>query len=495
MVEVYEVRGPEGGPLPVVPVPGSADRWESPPAAGAERIVALLARHGPGCWRVQLFHTAGRARRCVFMAEREGAEPAGEYTTLAPGSYNLPGQPPVTVVATDRPANMPGEREAAANRYRRDLADASELFEPALPGDGRGVVVVGGGTYFPSAYVTIRVLRHIGCPLPVELWVAEGEAVDPPSAIDGLGVRVRVAAAGVVGFAIKPHAVLSSRFAEVLYLDADCYPLSDPSRLFDDPGYRRHGAAFWPDVRGANHWPMPAAWRAMGLEPPGEEPAFESGQFLVDRRRCWLQLAMTEWMCRRGPEFYYRLPGVWGDKDLFHFAWRLTRSDYAMPDTPWAASLVDGRPHTMLQHDFDRAVLFHHRARDKFALGPAVFTGSPQVAAANRYNPGLAHEDLCFDALADLAESRGEAPWPDRLAGVEYHCQVAGFGAGPSFRLRLEARGRLSRGGQSLRGRWRVEASGSLQLTLPGLPGGSAAMTPGVDGTFRSTEAILLCPA
>jgi len=36
-------------------------------------------------------------------------------------------------------------------------------------------------------------------------------------------------------------------FSEVLYLDSDNIPLTDPSYLFDHEVYKRHGAVFWPD--------------------------------------------------------------------------------------------------------------------------------------------------------------------------------------------------------------------------------------------------------
>src|SRR3569623_832335 len=51
---------------------------------------------------------------------------------------------------------------------------------PEYPGGytGRGIVVVGGGKYFPSAYVTVRVLRHVGCTLPIELWLLAGDLTD-----------------------------------------------------------------------------------------------------------------------------------------------------------------------------------------------------------------------------------------------------------------------------------------------------------------------------
>ena len=50
---------------------------------------------------------------------------------------------------------------------------------------GRGIVVCGGGDkYFPCAWVCIRMLRHVGCTLPIELWhVGQAELPDAVRAL------------------------------------------------------------------------------------------------------------------------------------------------------------------------------------------------------------------------------------------------------------------------------------------------------------------------
>ena len=47
-------------------------------------------------------------------------------------------------------------------------------------------------------------------------------------------------------YQIKAFAILLSSFKEVLYIDADNFPVVDPSVLFDLPLYQQHGALFWP---------------------------------------------------------------------------------------------------------------------------------------------------------------------------------------------------------------------------------------------------------
>src|SRR5262249_61278969 len=56
----------------------------------------------------------------------------------------------------------------------RDLAEKALAAVPAYPKEryrGRGVLIASGGDrFFPSLYVTIRALRHVGCVLPVQVW-------------------------------------------------------------------------------------------------------------------------------------------------------------------------------------------------------------------------------------------------------------------------------------------------------------------------------------
>ena len=287
-------------------------------------------------------------------------------------------------------------------------ADAAVATTPPYPGGfaGRGVVIAGGGNYFPSAYVTARVLRHVGCRLPIQLWHFDGEVTDPMrDAVRPYGVEC-VNADAVArkekfrflegnwwkGWQLKPFAVARSPFREVLYLDADCYPARDPSFLFDWAPYRERGAAFWPDLTTSAYLLPDAAWEAFGLR-PGWLP-LESGQFLVNKEACWRELHLALWYNAHA-DYVYRL--IWGDKDTLNLAWRRHGTHYAMPH-PRAGWDV----HTILQYGPDGDVLFQHRCQDKFRLAAGRYASVSQHHAVNRRNPNLAHEDACFAFLDDL---------------------------------------------------------------------------------------------
>lgn len=295
---------------------------------------------------------------------------------------------------------------------QRRLADRAAARRIAYPGQrGRGIVVVGGGRYFVSAYVTIRVLRHVGCRLPIELWHLRGE-VSPRRRrlLAPFGVRCRDADALTArhpfrfldhwwqGWQLKAYALLHTRFREVLLLDADCYPVRNPEILFDWQDYREHGAVFWPDV-----YPDVSRY---GLDPfavlgiPFEAGlGTESGQLLIDRRSCWGPLNLAAHYNAQA-DYVYHL--VYGDKDTFPLAWKRLGRSFARPAAclPQAPGLIHFGP--------DGLPLFQHRIFDKFQLSGSGFDSTPQWTSANMYYPRLAHESFCFRVLDELRRTYSE---------------------------------------------------------------------------------------
>jgi hypothetical protein len=291
----------------------------------------------------------------------------------------------------------------------RRLADAHVERIGAFPGGApsRGVVIVGGGKYFASAYVTIRVLRRVGCRLPIELWHFAEEMDDAMRSLaaewdvtcvdaDALARRrpYRFLDHWWRGWQLKAYALLHTSFHEVLLLDADSYPVRNPEFLFDWPEYRRLGAVFWPDAGQSSSLLSQRVWSVFGVRPwPGA--ANESGQMLVNRAACWREVRLAAHYNARA-DFTYR--HVYGDKDTFPLAWsRLGRPFARM----WPKCIR--RQPGLLQLDDRGEVLFQHRVHDKFRLPDTRFEGTPQDAHANRFYPHLAHEQFCFEALEELA--------------------------------------------------------------------------------------------
>jgi len=266
--------------------------------------------------------------------------------------------------------------------------------------EGRGVVIPSGGVkYFPSAWVCINMLRHVGCTLPIELWRLGPEEmsdemkslVEPlgVTCIDALEVRkqhpvrtVGKANGGHEGWELKPYSILHSRFREVLFFDADNMPVVDPTFLFDTPQYREHGAIFWPDP--FFYTADDPIWKLTGV-PYRHEPQFESGQIVVDKEHCWISLCLTVWMNEHS-DLWYRY--IYGDKDTFHMAWRKLGYEYAMPEKGYER--IQG---VMCHHDFEGRRIFQHRHGHKWVID-----------GRNPTIPGFHFEIFCREFIRDLGK-------------------------------------------------------------------------------------------
>ena len=276
---------------------------------------------------------------------------------------------------------------------------------------GRGIVVCGGGEkYFPCAWVCVRMLRHVGCDLPVELWHAGDaelpdrwrEMIEPygVKCVDAEGVRRRHPVRRLSGWEMKPFALLHCSFEEVMFVDADNVAVRDPAYLFDSRPFHRHGAVFWPDFERLA--PERAIWRVCGV-PYRDEPEVESGQILLDKRRCWGPLQLTMHLNEHS-DFYYHY--VHGDKETFHMAWRMLGRDYAM--VPHPIRPLEG---TMCQHDFRGRRLFQHRNLAKWT-----------VRGENAKVRGFRYEDVCLRFLGELINAgrqpASQLPLPHGVAGA-----------------------------------------------------------------------------
>ncbi|WP_428305400.1 hypothetical protein [Lacipirellula sp.] len=260
--------------------------------------------------------------------------------------------------------------------------------------EGRGIVTCGGGVkYGACAWVLVRLLRFLGCDLPIEVWALDDDEFDPELVrlLESYGATC-VNAASVLkehphrrlrGWELKPYAILHSKFREVLFLDADNVPVRDPTYLLDSPQYKDSGTVFWPDPA---HFRTPLnspLWKIFGANPQ-ESPDQESGQILLDKSRCWEALHLCNWYNQHS-NFYYQ--HVYGDKETFRFAWQRLDQPISWPDKFASGELL----FTLQQHDFGGDVLFQHRFYRKWSL-----------YGHNTTIPGFEHEQLCLQFLDEL---------------------------------------------------------------------------------------------
>jgi hypothetical protein len=234
----------------------------------------------------------------------------------------------------------------------------------------RGIVMCAGGPdLLTQAYTNLDILRnHHHCRLPVALFYVGREEM--PEAcqrffeetfsdlhcIDATRIPDRAGqppAQDLRGFELKPFSLLNAPFDELIFIDADSVPLRDPELFFDSALYREHGNLFWPEAcMLSNLAPHADAWsqwsltdgrtrkniqgvnprifdhlrlaRPNTLERAGYET--ESGQILIDRRRCFDAVELTWFMASR--PHHFRLY-FYGDTEAYRLAWGVTGHPYS----------------------------------------------------------------------------------------------------------------------------------------------------------------------
>ncbi|KAI1317076.1 hypothetical protein EDD11_009059 [Mortierella claussenii] len=124
---------------------------------------------------------------------------------------------------------------------------------------GRGIVFCAGNGQFEFVVTSIQAIRNrLRSQVPIQVFhmgeydlskerqaylrnmAQDIEVVDVTNVLDNDYMQLG-------GWAIKPFAMLASKFEEVMFVDADAYFLQDPVVLFDDPGYKATGALFFYD--------------------------------------------------------------------------------------------------------------------------------------------------------------------------------------------------------------------------------------------------------
>jgi hypothetical protein len=288
--------------------------------------------------------------------------------------------------------------------------------------------------------------------------------------VDAFEVRRTHPTRTLGGWELKPFAVVHSGFAEVLLLDADNVPVVDPSFLFDCEPYRATGAVFWPDVgrlAAGNE-----IWELCGV-PYRSEPAWESAQLVVDKRRCRHALALALHMNMHSDTFYRH---VHGDKDTWHLAWRMIDQPVAMTRYP-----PRGTPSGLAQRGFDGELLFQHRTLGKWLL-----------RGENLLHDGFELQDECLAHLRELgARWTGRISEPAVPEGPDAGL-TAGLVAGRWWRreylghetreLELLEHGRIGEGHNAHELRWEVRDS---DLVFEGTDGVTSRLQADASGLWR----------
>jgi len=236
------------------------------------------------------------------------------------------------------------------NRYN----SLSDLIQTS---QGRGIVICTGHKHFRYARSTIDSLRNVlNCTLPIQVFYNGNDDLPVEEqdilwkydniSVDDISYYFDNQAINIEGWAIKPFAVLASKFEEVIIIDADVVYLHDPEELFDNKNYQKTGTIFFRDrtlYPGINHR---VRWLHYWMEDPLPESKntrfynyetiyeMDSSTVVIHKTKTLLGLLTT---CKLNEgnirtEVVYKV--VHGDKETFWMGYDMARQHYYLNTLP-----------------------------------------------------------------------------------------------------------------------------------------------------------------
>lgn len=199
----------------------------------------------------------------------------------------------------------------------------------------RGIVSTAGGKYLPTLVATIRLLRRTGSKLPVEVFMTTDE-YDPlicDEVLPQLEARcvdlntifsASPSSHKISHYQYKVFSLLFSSFEHTLFLDADIFPVRDPTYLFESEPYLSHHLIGWPDFWYSTISRLYYTSILHTEVPPlSTRASTESGAIVVSRSNPGTQkaLMLAAYYNYYGPDYYYPIfsqgASGEGDKETF----------------------------------------------------------------------------------------------------------------------------------------------------------------------------------
>lgn len=314
-------------------------------------------------------------------------------------------------------------------RVLHNLIDNMFATESPIPPpytQGRSIVTSVYNGEFATGYVLLRELKRLGNTLPIEVFHRAGELskiqIDILTSTDPKHVIVKQIQGNAkdfttpygtkAGWSTKIYAIYESAYAENLWIDADNFPIVKPEYLFNDPEYLIKHCLFWRDMmspdRANRYHDNAPIWPVFNVSPNDGEP-FETGQFLINKPRCWPQFRLVKHYADNCQVYY----NFGGDTETFRMAWQhwhlrnggkqLYINYQSDPNVPYGfmpyGPFHKGVPNefkkwgggtVMVQRARDGSELFNHRNINKMKLH------------GNVVNPDIQNEQLYHNHIDDL---------------------------------------------------------------------------------------------
>ncbi|EEA28817.1 mannosyltransferase [Talaromyces marneffei ATCC 18224] len=210
----------------------------------------------------------------------------------------------------------------------------SKIIKPIHTPGSRGVVSMAGGAYFPLFMAQLRMLRRNNSTLPVEVFLRDSseyedhlcEKVLPQYnakcvVLSDLLGSTKHKGVEIEHYQFRTFAVLFSSFEEVVWMDADCFPLSRVDDLLDSEPFTSTGLVTWPDFSASTTSQLFYQISQQEIPPMTLRAATKTGVFLTSKKTHFLTLLLAAYYNYHGPSHYFSLllqgaPGQ-GDKEAF----------------------------------------------------------------------------------------------------------------------------------------------------------------------------------
>jgi len=230
---------------------------------------------------------------------------------------------------------LPASSVDSMQRSHAEFVALTRELAPDLPyrKRSRGIVMTAGGEYVGIAVTSLLMLRRAGSKLPVQLFLDSASDYDEDvceNIMPALGAECMIMEKlwkttpelpKLKKYQFKVFALLFSTFQEILFLDADCWPVRKPDYLFTAEPYRSHGLVTWPDFWLSTASPLFYDITKTELPSMDARRSSESGIILYNKAKHARSLLLTTYYNFHGPSHYYPLLSQGatgqGDKETF----------------------------------------------------------------------------------------------------------------------------------------------------------------------------------
>ena len=295
-----------------------------------ENVSTSTAYNGGGGPLFEAQVTLWKALQPILAAANPNCPPPkreGKSGAIGYEASKNPPRPDLTTMTFHDIEAMKKAHQTIVNRLQSDLPAIA--YEP----ETRGLVTTAGGKYLPVFVISLRMLRRTGSTLPMEVFLASEDEYEPEicdNVLPDLNARCVVisritskvpATASIQHYQLKCFAMLFASFEEILFLDADAFPLYDPATLFESEPFASSRFVLWPDFWASTASPL--YYKIANLPEPAmsARQSSETGEIIVSKRTHAASLMLATYYNYYGPSHYYILlsqgaPGE-GDKETF----------------------------------------------------------------------------------------------------------------------------------------------------------------------------------